>query len=128
MRSGNHAASCRNANRVADAGDATDAADASDAADAPDAADAADATDADLRVHGGPRHNTDLKLNPELYTSTLVWLLLPEKRSAASTASFASRRSQVEILQDTKRHGIPRLKEPSSARISIEAKPNCHDV
>jgi hypothetical protein len=99
MRSGNHAASCRNANRVADAGDATDAANAPDAADAPDAldaadaADATDATDADLRVHGGPRHNTDLKLNPELYTSTLVWLLLPEKRSAASTASFASRRS-----------------------------------
>jgi hypothetical protein len=113
MRSGNHAASCRNANRVADAGDAPDA---------------ADAPDADLRVHGGPRHNTDLKLNPELYTSTLVWLLLPEKRSAASTASFTSRRSQVEILQDTKRHGIPRLKEPSSARISIEAKPNCYDV
>jgi hypothetical protein len=85
MRSGNHAASCCNANRVADdAGDATDVANATDAADAPDA---------DLRVHVGPRHNTDLKLNPELYTSTLVWLLLPEKRSAASTASFASRRS-----------------------------------
>jgi hypothetical protein len=37
MRSGNNAASCCNANRVADAGDATDADDASEAADAADA-------------------------------------------------------------------------------------------
>jgi hypothetical protein len=45
-----------------------------------DARDAADATDADLRVYMGPRQTTDLELNPELYTSTLLWLLLPEKK------------------------------------------------
>jgi hypothetical protein len=38
MRSGNHAASCCNANRVADAGD--DSTDADDASEATDAADA----------------------------------------------------------------------------------------
>jgi len=49
------------------------------------------------------RHTTDLELNLELFTSTLVWLLQSNNGSANNTASFACRQPQVEIPKDTRR-------------------------